>query len=297
MGVLVRVQDELQSLFDASLSLLVGKLPLLEECLEVDSHYYVYKVNLVLVVNWLVLFDVSDNLVKFINIRVDYLLPWFYLRLLRPRLMPENLLEQELSLFERLLLLTGNSLLLLSFLQLHLSLLFFDFDCMAGLAPLLANLGPELNGPAVVASTGYHNVRLALRLLDGAFAFLLHAGLLNAVNNLDTVVADSMLLSQLPEVVSTSGARSLHCLLASQLNVTLASDGGLGFIRICCSHQIFDGIEFWLAVSWCFSFSKTMCICESMLAWCIKKVLEDVCLENEFLWCPCWSLRELEVHF
>lgn len=206
MSVLVRVQDELHALLYARLSLLVCKLPLLEECIKVNSHYYVYQIDLVFVVNWLVLFNVSDNLLKLLNIRVNYLLPWLYLRLLRPGFMPENLLEQELSLLKRLLLLAGDPLLLLSLLQLHFCFLFLDFNRMAGLAPLLANFGSEFDSPAVVASASNHNLRLALHLLDKALSFLLGAGLLDAVDNLDTVMADSVFLGKLPEMMSASGA-------------------------------------------------------------------------------------------
>jgi hypothetical protein len=296
VGVLVRVQDELHALLYARLSLLVGKLPLLEECLKVDPHYYVYQIDLVFVVNWLVLFNVSDDLLKLLNIRVNYLLPWLYLRLLRPGFMPENLLEQELSLLKRLLLLAGDPLLLLGLLQLHFCLLFFYFNRMAGLAPLLADFGPEFDSPAVVASASNHNVRLALHLLDKALAFLFGAGLLDAVDNLDTVMADSVFLGQLPEMMSASGAWSLHCLLAGELDIPLASDVWLGFIRISGGHQIFNSIEFWLSLNGCISLSKTRRSWMSLLTWCVKKVLDDACLENEFLLCPCGGLRKLSVH-
>lgn len=215
MGVLVRVQDELHALLYTRLSLLVGKLPLLEECLEVNPHYYVDQIDLIFVVNWLFLFNLSDNLVKLFNIRVNYLLPWFYMRLLRPGFMPKHLLKQELSLLKSILLLAGNPLLLLGLLQLHFCLLFFDFNRMAGLAPLVANFSPEFNSPAVVATASNNNVRCALQPLYKALAFLLSAGLLDAVDNLDTVVADSVFLGKLPEMMAATGAWSLHLLFES----------------------------------------------------------------------------------
>ena len=230
MRVTVRVQHELHPLLHAGLGLCVCELPLLEEGLEVDSHYDVHQVKLHVVLDGLVCLDVSDDLLEILDIRVNYLLPWLYMRRLRPWLVPEHLLEQDLGLRERLLLLTGESLLLLRFHELHLRLLLLGLHSLASLAPLVADLRLELDSPAVVAGASYRDLSVTLNDLNRARPFLDCAGLLDAFDDLDAVVANSVFLGKLPEMMAAARARGLGGLLARLLDVPLASEVRLGSI-------------------------------------------------------------------
>ena len=225
------------------------------------------------------------------------MLSWFYLPFLRPWFVAENLLEENLGLFKCQLLLTGNPLLLKSFLLLYLRLLLLSCNRMADLAPLVPDFSFEFNGPVMVSCTGYQNLCGSFEFLDGALTPMLGACLLDRVKNFHAVVAYSIFLGQLPKMMAASRARRLHGLLSCHFCVPLASGLRELFVRISSSHQIFDGFDFGFIVSSGHGFNKMSGSSMCMWAWRIKEVFNYVCLEYEFLWCPAWSLCKMSVHF
>jgi hypothetical protein len=169
--VLVRVEHKLHPLLNSRNRVVVGELILLKECLQVDSHNDVNKINLIIVCYMLIFFYLVHNLLEKVLIRVNNLLP----RFIRPWFMPVDLLKHYLSLLKCLLLLPSDSLLFKGLLLLYLSLLFLRCDRMAGLAPFVPNLCLEFNSPAVACCTSYHNLGSALELFNNALTVFLHA--------------------------------------------------------------------------------------------------------------------------
>ena len=291
MRVLVRVEHKFHPLLNSCNRVVVGELMLLKECFQVDSHNDVYKMNLIIVCYMLIFFYLVNNLLEEVLIRVNYLLP----RFIRPWFLPVDLLEQYLSLLKCQLLLTSDPLLFKSLLLLYLSLLFLRCDRMARLAPFVPNLSLEFNGPGVACCTSYQNLGSALELLESAFTVLLRACLLDGVENFDTVVADSIFLGQLPEVMSASRAWRLLGLLLSNLDIPLASNLRECFVGISGGHQIFKEFNFW--VFRCHFFSKVSGVDVNECTRSVEEVFNNVGLEYEFLLDPARGLCEMGVHF
>ena len=285
------MEHKLHPLLNSRNRVVVGKLMLLKECLHVDSHNDVNKMNLIIVCYMLIFFYLVNNLLEKVLIRVNYLLP----RFIRPWFMPVDLLEHYLSLLKCQLLFPSDSLLFKSLLLLYLSFLFLRCDRMARLAPFVPDLCLEFNSPAVACCTSYQNLGSALELLNNAFTVLLHACLLDGVENFDAVVADSMFLGQLPEVMSATRAWCLHGLLPSNLDIPFASNLRVCFVRISGGHQIFKEFNFW--VFRCHGFSKVSGVDVDVCARSVEEVFNNVGLEYEFLLDPARGLCEMGVHF
>ena len=157
MRVLVRVEHELDSLFDAGMHLSVSLLlckDSLQDCIKVNPEDGIYKVKLHILRYKVIILYVLDYLLYEVHIRIDYRLPGFCPRFLKrwvviSWLSMKHLLEEYFRLVECELLLLGNQLCLCRILLLYLGLLFLSVDGLAGLAPLLSSLCLEGDCPAV----------------------------------------------------------------------------------------------------------------------------------------------------
>jgi hypothetical protein len=97
----------------------------------------------------------------------------------------------------------------------------------------------------------------------------LRACLHDGVKNFDAVVADSMFLGQLSEVIFATRACCLHGLPPKNLDIPLASSLRVCFVRISDGHQILKEFNFW--VFRCNGFSKVSGVDVEVSAGMLKK--------------------------